>query len=163
PEYGQQGYGPPQSYQPTQSYAQPGYVQQGSYSGAGYAGSAPSYGQAATPYGQQYAQPGYPPEPARKKGKGLLISLAALVAVLVAAFLVLFLVVKPSWLRPLDLRHTAVEQTIEARFGVSNVVCNGGKNFRIGKGKTFSCVDGRGAKYTVTLTDDKGHYDPSQG
>jgi hypothetical protein len=58
------------------------------------------------------------------------------------------------------LSHSAVEQYIERQQGVSNVTCNDGNNIPIKKGRTFTCVAGDGARYTVTMTDDKGGYSP---
>ena len=78
---------------------------------------------------------------------------------LAIVFLVMFFAVKPSWLRPLNLSHSAVESYIEGpNFGAKNVTCNGGSDISVESGKKFTCRDGSGNVYNVTMTDDNGTY-----
>jgi hypothetical protein len=154
PGYEQPGYPPPgypPSGYPQQSYGQPGYAQQ-SYGQPGYAQQ--SYGQPG--YAQQsYPQPGTP-EPPKKKGKGVTLSLLGLVAVLVAGAVVAVLMLT----RQTYLDHSAVESYIATNFQASGVTCNGGSNIKVQKGKTFTCTAANNARFTVTMNDDKGSYTP---
>lgn len=172
--YGQSGYGQPgygQSGYGQSGYGQPGYSP-AAYGQAGY--GQPGYGQTGygqTGYGQPgYGPPGYPPavgpagaagptEP-KKNRHGLLWSLAAVV-VIIAVLVVLSVTLKvPSSLYPEKLSHTAVESFIEDHYGASDVTCNDGKDVPIEKGKTFTCTGADNARFTVTLTDDEGGYNP---
>ena len=153
PGYGQ-GYGQPGDGQ--QGYGQAGYGQQG-YGQPGY--GQPGYGQQG--YQQQsYATQGYqqPAQPA-KKGRGLLFSLIGLVVVIIAAVLITGFVT-PGFFKKTELSHSAVEGYIEKNLGATNVTCNGGSNIEVKKGKTFTCTGSDNAKFTVTMTDDKGGYSP---
>ena len=67
----------------------------------------------------------------------------------------LFYAVKPSWLIHKNLSHTAVENYIESNsnFGSpKNVVCNGGSDIRVTKGKTFTCTASGGSTFRVEIT-----------
>ena len=79
------------------------------------------------------------------------------------AAVLLFLVVKPSWLVKKDLKHTAVEGYITQQFAVTGVNCNNGSNIEVKKGKTFTCTASGGKSFTVTMTNDDGGYQVSEG
>jgi hypothetical protein len=83
--------------------------------------------------------------------------------IIVAAAVLSFLLKIPKSLYPTNLKHTAVEAYIAKQFGASSVDCNGGKDFKIEKGKTFTCTASGGKSYTVTLLDDDGKYQVSEG
>lgn len=165
--YGQQPYGqtPQQPYgspQPTYGQAQPSYGQGGAYA------PTPAYGQpayGAPAYGQAgYGAPGYPPAGAQpgKRGHGLLYSLLALV-VLIAVLAVISVVAKvPAGLYPKKLSHSAVEKYVGTTFGVSGVNCNGGSDFTIKNGNTFTCTAAQGVTFTVKLTNGDGNYEVSK-
>src|SRR5207302_4436022 len=116
PGYGQAGYGQP-------GYGQPGYGQ------AGYGPSAPAYGTQPPPAYQPYA----PPQ-GKKSRRGPLFSVIGLVVVLAAAAVVVLLLTKQK-----KLSHTAVENYIAKQYSASNVKCNGGKDFKLKNGATFTC------------------------
>jgi len=163
PGYGQQTYGQPgygQQAYGQQPYGQQGYDQPAAAQTQAF-GQAPAYGQ------QSYGQPGYgtgyvqpeplPAEPEERRGKGraVLLTLLALIVIAGAAFAVLFYAVKPSWLIHKNLSHSAVEQYIEtsSSFGhPTNVVCNGGKDVKVTKGKTFTCTAGDSSTFHVEIT-----------
>jgi len=106
---------------------------------------------------------------------GMNAGTAVLIVVLIGGFLTYVSLGKPSWTPSfLDslkneklLRHSAVEAYIEspaANLGTpQGVVCNGGKNIVIKKGKTFSCVASDGSKFTVLMQDGNGAYVPRAG
>jgi hypothetical protein len=175
PGYGQQQYGQPQyGQQPYgqqgygQQYGQPGYGQQ-QYGEYGQQGQYGQYGQqaygepGAAGYGAAAATSGYAPAEQKSRGKPLLLTFLALIAALLIAALLLFLVIKPSWLVTKNLKHSAVEDYIEKTFSVSNVTCNDGTNIEIKKGKTFTCTSGNGTNFNVTMTDNDGTYQVRQG
>jgi hypothetical protein len=161
PQYGQPPY---PGYDPNPQYGQPQYGQ------PPYPGYDPNqaypYGNAQQnyPYGypqqgyqqQSYAQPGYQPAPAKTKRAPLWIALGAAVVVIVALVLLFW---EPGFAVTKKLSHTAVENYIEQNLGSSNVVCNGGQNIDIKKGKTFVCAGSDGARFSVTITKTDGaHY-----
>lgn len=178
-----QGYGQPE-YPPTAQYGQqPGYGQQGygqqppSYDQGqqGY-GQQPQYGQPAQQYGQpQYGQQGYgqfDPNagvPPKKSNSGLIIGISALVVVLAAAAVLLFL--WPGWLSKTTFDNNAVQTDVQkiltdapdAGFGLSDVgsvTCPSGQE--VTAGHTFSCdvsVGGEAKKVTITVKDDTGTYE----
>ena len=84
------------------------------------------------------------------------------VVVIVVAALSFFLKV-PKSLYPTNLKHSAVEAYIAKQFNASSVDCNNGKDFKIEKGKSFTCTASGGKTFTVTLLDDNGKYQVSQG
>jgi len=141
PQYGQQPY---PGYAPNQPY---GYPQQQSYP---YGYPQPGYEQ------QSYAQPGYQPEPAKANRTPLWIAAGGAVLVVVALVLLFW---EPGFAVTKKLSHTAVENYIEQNLGSSNVVCNGGQDIGIEKGKTFTCTGSDGARFSVTITQTDGaHY-----
>lgn len=160
-QYGQQpypGYDPNQQQYGQQPY--PGYdPSQQQYGQQPYAGYDPNY-----PYGypqqgyqqQSYAQPGYSPAPAKANRRPLWIAAAGAVLVVVALVLLFW---EPGFAVTKKLSHTAVENYIEQNLGSSDVVCNGGQNIDIAKGKTFTCTGSDGARFSVTITQTDGaHY-----
>ncbi len=70
-----------------------------------------------------------------------------------------------------ELDHTAVEKTIESQSAdtslsfvkYTGVVCNGGKNAKVVKGATFTCIADKNATITVTITSSSGKYIWSPG
>jgi hypothetical protein len=168
--YGQQPYGQPQygqqpypGYDPNQGYGTPtfpgydpnqpyGYPQQ-----PGYPFGYPQQGYGQPGYEQQsYAQPGYQPAPAKANRTPLWIAAGGAVLVVVALVLLFW---EPGFAVTKKLSHTAVENYIEQNLGSSNVVCNGGQNIAIEKGKTFTCTGSDGARFSVTITQTDGaHY-----
>jgi hypothetical protein len=166
PAYGQPPYQAEQGY-PAQSYPAQGYPAQG-YPGQQQYGqqqqqyAQPQYGQqqyGQQPYGQYGQQADYAPYPAgpdKKQRVGLWLALVA--AVVVIALGAGAFIVKPAFLgfkKVLD--HTAVENTVK-QGGYTNVTCNNGKDPKVKKGATFTCVADGGKKVTVTITDSKGDY-----
>jgi hypothetical protein len=185
PPSSQQGYPapaayPPPSYPPAQqgyppaqpAYGQPPYQAEQGYPPQGYAGqqqygqqqqyAQPQYGQqpygqyGQQQYGQQAAYAPYAARPEKKQRIGLWLALVA--AVVVIALGAGAFIVKPAFLgfkKVLD--HTAVENTVK-QGGYTNVKCNDGKDPKVKKGATFTCVADGGKKVTVTITDSKGDY-----
>jgi hypothetical protein len=148
----QSPYGPPHAAAPAwpQQPPMPGYGQP-AYPQPYGAPPQPGYG----PYGQPPYSP-YPPGPPRKRRVGPWVGAA--VVVVLAVLAVVAFVAKPGFLgfkKVLD--HTAVEKTIE-QGGYTNVKCNDGKNPKVKKGATFTCIADGGTKVTVTITSDGGNY-----
>jgi hypothetical protein len=80
----------------------------------------------------------------------------AVVVVLAGLAGVAFLA-KPGFLgfkKTLD--RTSVEQHIEKSTGYTHVLCNGGKNPTVKKGKTFTCTADGSKQITVTITGSDG-------
>jgi hypothetical protein len=153
------GYQQPGGYQPgyPRGYQQPGAYQPGYPPGYQQPGYPPAY------YPPAYQQRGdAPPGPALarppQRGKGVLWSLLGLLAVVVVAALIVFLVWRPNWAVSKNLSHTAVESYISSSYGTSGVRCNNGKNFAVKKGGSFVCTAGDNAQFTVTLLDGSGAY-----
>jgi hypothetical protein len=168
--YGQPGYGQPAAYgqsdntgqQPT--YGQQSYGQQ-SYGQSPPAYGAPAYGQQQQSYGQSpsaYATPGYGQQPygapPKKKGKGLLYSIIGLVVVIAVLVVVGFVAKVPASLFPKKLSHSAVEKYITSNFSATGVNCNGGKDFKIKSGDTFTCTADQNSTFIVKLTNNDGGY-----
>ena len=151
PAYGQPeqpAYGAPAAYGEQQAYGQP---QQPAY-------GAPAYGQ--QPYGAPDYGPGpvQPGGPARKKGKGLLYTVIGLLVLIAVLVVVSFVAKIPTSLYPKKLSHSAVEKYVGTNFSASGVTCNGGKDYTIKKGKTFTCTADQSSTFTVTLTNNDGKY-----
>ena len=83
--------------------------------------------------------------------------------IIAVAAVLLFFVIKPSWLVTKNLKHSSVEDYISKNFATSDVSCNKGSDIEIKKGKTFTCTSGDGKSFTVTMTDDSGTYQVTQG
>lgn len=154
--YGQQAYGQ------QQSYGQPAYGQQQGYGQQGYGQQAPAG------YGQ-----GTPPA---KSNKGLIIGISALVVVLAAAAVLLW--VWPGFLSKKVFDKTKVEAGITTvltnapnanppGYGlptsdVSGVTCP--DNQEVKAGTTFTCsltYKGKPSSVTITVQDDAGKYQVS--
>jgi len=62
---------------------------------------------------------------------------------------------RPEWRITKQLSHTAVEQYIEtsSSFGhPTNVICNGGRDVKVAKGVTFTCVAADASTFHVEIT-----------
>lgn len=189
PSYGQPSYGSaPGGAGYGGGYDQPGYGQPG----YGQPTSAPSYGGLEAPYGQSgygqpggfgqpvYGQPGgfgppasygssASPAPPKKSNRGLMIGVAALVAVLAIAAVVLFLY--PGVLNKKVFDHTKVEAGVTkiltdappngyGQTGVTGTSCPSDQTVKTGA--TFTCtatVGGNQKQITVTVKDDSGKYE----
>jgi hypothetical protein len=184
PPYGQPGYGQP-------AYGQPVYGQAAQQPYAQPTAPPPVYGQPGPPSmssGYETAilgQPLAPQEPPRtdsadngveeKRGKGkALLATLLVIVILLGGFAGFVALSKPAWtpsglhfLWHRDLNMVSVQNYIEspaANVGSpTGVICNGGKNVEIKKGATFTCVAGNGARFTVTMLNNKGTYTPSVG
>jgi hypothetical protein len=68
----------------------------------------------------------------------------------------------PASLYPKKLSHTAVEKYIASNFSASGVKCNGGKDFKIKAGDTFTCTADQNSTFTVKVTNKDGGYQVSK-
>src|SRR5262249_36345679 len=136
--------------QQPQGYGQPPYQQQP------YGAPLQGYGQYGSPSSQQPYLP-YPPGSLKKRRVGLWVGVAVLVVLAVLAGVAFM--AKPGFLgfrKTLD--HTSVEQNIEKSTSYTHVLCNGGKNPIVKKGKTFTCTADGGKTITVRITGSDGSY-----
>ena len=168
PTYGQPGYGQADTSGQTAAYGQPSYGQQSygqppAYNPPAY-GQQQSYGQTPSSYATPpaYGQQPYGAAPAGKKGKGLLYTVIGLLVVVIVLVVVAFVAKVPASLFPKKLSHSAVEQYIATNFSATGVKCNGGKDYKIKAGDTFTCSADQNASFTVRLTNKDGGYQVSK-